>query len=364
MKNDSQIPTENATDEPGALPRALPRYRRAAGREAGPVNGARQKSGQRGAAPQALPQAPPILLTPRDLAVLEDVWHYRFLTTSQLETLRACDPHVPHRFVSRLTLTRRLKLLFHHRYLRRIARPLAKGSREPVYLLDSEGARVLSVIHGEVSAPPPSRLPAPAALDHLLAIGQMRLSLQGATQGGMQGAKGDALQGAKGDALQGAKGAEEYRLLEWLPGERVRFRVTLEEAGRRKQNVSLVPDGGALVRLTGLQPNGFVRHHAFIEVDRGTEPQRTLAAKCRAYAAYWQGGGFARDFQVPVGLGFRVLFVAPTAKRLQTIAKAIASNSGPHQLFRVALQEEITPQRVLQAVWWDVDSGQQVPPFG
>lgn len=304
---------------------SLPRYRRVAG------------------------SAPPMLLTGRDLALLEDVWRYRLLTTSQIETLRFNDPDIENRFVSRLTLTRRLKLLFHHRYLRRISRPLSQGSREPVYVLDSEGARVLSQKHGEVAAPPPSRLPAAAALDHLLAIGQMRLSLAVANPPINSSAKDYEF--------------KEYSLLEWLAGSKVRFRVVLEETGRRKQAVSIVPDGCALVRQSGLEPNGFVRHYAFIEVDRGTEPQRTIAAKCRAYLAYWQSGGFARDFSVPVGLGFRVLFVAPTGKRQRTIEKAIAGALAPHQLFRVALEEDITPQRVLQAVWQDVDSGQKVPPF-
>lgn len=274
-----------------------------------------------------------MLLTPRDLALLEDVWRYRFLTTSQIEALRAADSQEEHRFVSRLTLTRRLKLLFHHRYLRRIARPLAQGSREPVYVLDGAGARALSRLHGDVSASPPSRLPAPAALDHLLAIGQMRLSLTVAA-------------GRGGGAL-----------LEWLPGEKARFRVTLEESGRRKEGVSIVPDGCAIVRLRGL------RHHAFVEMDQGTEPQRTLAAKGRAYLAYWESGGFAADFGVPVGLGFRVLFVAPTPKRAQTVLKAIGTLRGPRQLFRVALAEEITPRRVLAAIWLDGATGQPAGPF-
>jgi hypothetical protein len=274
-----------------------------------------------------------MLLTPRDLALLEDVWRFRFLTTSQLETLRAADARTEHRFVSRLTLTRRLKLLFHHRYLRRIARPLAQGSREPVYVLDGAGAQALSCRHGEVSASPPSRLPAPAALDHLLAIGQTRLSFLVAA--------------GRGDPA----------LLEWLPGEQARFRVTLEEAGRHRQGVSIVPDGCAIVRLRGL------RHHAFIEVDQGTEPQRTLAAKGRAYLAYWESGGFAADFNVPVGLGFRVLLVAPTPKRAHTILKAIGSLRGPRQLFRVALAAAITPRRVLTAVWLDGATGQPAGPF-
>lgn len=278
-----------------------------------------------------------MLLTPRDLAVLEDVWRFRLLTTSQIEILRAADSKEANRFISRLTLTRRLKLLFHHRYLRRIARPLAQGSREPIYVLDGEGARALSRLHGdlhgEVSARPPSRLPAPAALDHLLSIGQMRLS------------------------LQVAQIRSDYALLEWLAGEKARFRVLLEEAGHRKQAVSIVPDGCALVRLNGL------RHHAFVEMDRGTEPQRTLAAKGKAYLAYWESGGFARDFNVPVGLGFRVLFVAPTPKRAQTILKAVSTLNGPRQLFRIALEEEITPQRVLGMVWLDGATGQWATPF-
>lgn len=323
MKNESPTLSGNATgapcpEQPRALPGALPRYRRTA---------AEQR------------QAPPILVTPRDLALLEDVWQFRFLTTSQIETLRAGDSKEANRFISRLTLTRRLKLLFHHRYLRRIARPLAQGSREPVYLLDSEGARALSLLHGEVSASPPSRLPAQAALDHLLAIGQMRLSLLVA------------------ESLSASRSQSDYALLEWLAGEKARFRVTLEDAGRRKQGVTIVPDGCAIVR------DGGFRHHAFIEVDRGTEPQRTLAGKGRAYLAYWESGGFARDFHVPVGLGFRVLFAAPTPRRAQTILKAISSLNGPRQFFRIALAEEVTPGRVLAAVWLDGATGQSATPF-
>jgi hypothetical protein len=308
---------ENDKDKGSAGERPLPRYRRAQ-------------------------SAPAMLLTARDLAVLEDVWRFRFLTTSQIETLRAYDRQEERRFVSRLTLTRRLKLLFHHRYLRRLARPLAEGSREPVYVLDAEGARLLSLRHGEVKACPPSRLPRLVALDHLLDIVQMRLSLEA----GVQRETGARQENGSG-----------MPTVEWLAGERVRFRVGLEEMGRRKQAVSIVPDGAAIVRLGG------TRHYAFIEVDRGTEPQRTLAAKGRAYLAYWEGGGFAQDFSVPRGLGFRVLFVVPTARRAQLILKAIGGLSGPRQLFRVTLTEHITPGCVLGTVWWDGESGRHVTPF-
>jgi hypothetical protein len=302
--------TVTGEDDHETVARALPRYRRVAD------------------------QTPPMLLTARDRAIVGDVWHFRFLTTSQIATLRSHDPAAERRFVSRLTLTRRLKLLYHHRYLRRIPRPLAQGSREPVYVLDAEGARLLSLRHGEVTACPPSRLPRASALDHLLDIVQMRLSLTVARY----------------------LIPDDFRLREWRPGEKARFRVTVEEAGRRKSAVSIVPDGAATMRWHGLL------QYAFVEMDRGTEPQRTIVAKARAYLAYWECGGFAADFTVQPGLGFRVFFVAPSARRAQMILKALG---GLHdsRLFRITTLAEITPERVLEAVWWDGESGEQVRPF-
>jgi hypothetical protein len=224
-----------------------------------------------------------------------------------------------------------------------LARPLAQGSHEPVYVLDHGGARLLSLTHGEVQARPPSRLPKAAALDHLLEVVAVRVALSvPPPQAGVQ-------------------------LLEWLPGENVRFRAVVEAPGQRRQSVSLIPDAGMVVRTqaNGTQVGGtggqgsapWQRHYAFLEVDRGTEAARHLAAKVRAYAAYWSSGGFAQDFSVPRGLGFWVLLVAPTAKRAQTILKAIAAVEGPRVMFRIALAEDITPGRISEAVWQDGATG-------
>ena len=274
--------------------------------------------------------APEIVLVSRDLALLEDVWRYGVLSTSQIEALRLGDPDPAHRFVSRFTLTRRLKLLFHNRYLRRLPRAIPKGSLEPVYVLDAEGARTLSLHHGEVSAKAPSRLPKSAALDHLLGIAQVRLSL------------------SLPDRSDGTPACE---LAEWLPGDRVRFRVAMEGVGQRRQTVSVVPDGGAIIRAGGR------RHYAFIEVDRSSEPQRTLTAKCRSYSAYWSSGGFAADWSVPRGMGFWVLFVVPSARRLETVLKAIAAAGGPRMMFKAALETDVRPGRIGEAVWLDGQSG-------
>lgn len=279
-------------------------------------------------APEA---APPLVITPRDEVLLHDVWRFGLLTTSQIESLRAGDPDPALRFVSRLTLTRRLKLLFHHRYLRRLCRPLSQGSLEMVYVLDHGGARLLSLRHGEVSARSPSRLPKASALDHLLETVQVRVALT-------------ALSQQRQDAQAQAKGLE---LLEWLPGEKARFRAPVEAPGQRRQVVSIVPDAALVVKV------GLYRHYAFLEVDRGTEAARVLAGKAAAYAAYWKDGGFARDFGVPPQMGFWVLLVAPTPKRAQTILKAVAGVGELRLLFRVALREEMTPGRIGEAVWQD-----------
>jgi hypothetical protein len=176
------------------------------------------------------------------------------------------------------------------------------------------------------------------ALDHLLGIGQVRLSLEAAAQS------------APGKRLG-------FSLVEWLPGERVRFRVAVEETGQRKVLVSIIPDGAAIVKL------GSHRHYSFIEMDRGTEPLRTITGKAKAYRAYWKSGGFAADFSVPAGMGFRVLFIAPSKRRAETILKAVQGVPEPRQLFRVAMEEDVTPDRVTGTVWIDGASGKLVSPF-
>jgi hypothetical protein len=305
---------------PAALskpPKALPRYRRA---------------------PE---QAPPITLTRRDICLLEDIWRFGLLTTSHIETLRQADDKPELRFASRLTLTRRLKLLFHHRYVRRLPRPLAAGSQEPVYVLDHNGARVLSLQHGQVTAKAPSRLPKTAALDHLLEVVQFRVAITALPSLSLSSTASTATAGT-GDGA---------RLQDWLPGDKVRFRVPVEAPGERRQIVSIVPDAGLVVRSSGM------RHYYFLEVDRGTEAGRILTAKGVAYASYWKSGGFARDFGVPAGMGFRVLLVAPTPVRAQTITKALQPLGDLRVLFRIALASDITPQKVGSAIWMDVKTG-------
>jgi hypothetical protein len=276
------------------------------------------------------PSAPRCLLQERDVALLEDLWRYRCLTTSQLELLRGSDPDPSLRFVSRLTLTRRLKLLFHGKYVRRLARPSIAGMQEPVYLLDSEGAKILSRRHGEVAARAPSQLPKLVALEHILAINQFRASLTAAA-----------------DMARDA--AVRFEFLDWQVSNGAKFSVTLTADSKKPmpRKVALIPDGQFAIKT------GDLKLFYFLEVDLGSEVSRILTEKCRAYYAFWQSGGFGTEYSVAANVGFRVLFVAPTAKRADTILSAIRKLDVGRNMFWVALQEEIAPDMLTRPIWRD-----------
>lgn len=279
---------------------------------------------------------PGLLLQERDLALLEDVWRFRWLTTSQLEQLRSSDPDPARRFTSRLPLTRRLKLLFHHGYLSRLARPRAQGSLEPVYLLDRAGARALRSRFEEAVARPPSQHPKAAALEHLLLINQVRVSLTAACHLSQNVVE-------SGGEIR-VESAVEFVV--WEPSSRVKFAVTMGRVGERERRVTLIPDGFCTLKINGQ------RLFFFVEADRDTEPKKTLIDKCRTYYRYWQSGGFAHDFGVPPQIGFRVLFVVSTPKRAQTLLSGLEQLSAGRGLFWVTTADQVMPDRILQPVWW------------
>jgi hypothetical protein len=300
---------------------SLPRYRRATGEVA-----------------SALPR---LLLQERDFAVLHDIARYRLLTTSQIEILRQADTHHAVRFPSRLTLTRRLKLLFHHGYVGRIARPLAQGSLEPVYLLDGLGVKALQRHlfdqgRDETSIKPKTALPKSVALEHLLAVNQFRLSLEVACVATLFGDE-----------------SRRVELAQWRGGDAVKFAVSVAVPGERTQTVRLIPDGFFALRTRGQ------RLFYFLEVDRGTESLPVLGAKCRAYYAYWQSGGFGRDFSLSAQVAFRVVFVLHSQRRLEAMGKVVRGLPNGQRMFWLTTDDEIVPHRVLEPVFHEAGSAQR-----
>ena len=293
----------------------LPRFKRAAG--------------------DAFHALPRLLLQERDLAILSDLARYRLLNTSQIETLRASDENIVLRFSSRLTLTRRLKLMFHHGYVQRIARPLAQGSLEPIYVLDSLGVKALQRQRDEEIKAKTS-LPKAVALEHLLSVNQFRLSLEVACKSTIYGSDESRVE-----------------LAGWQSGDAVKFAVPLAIKGERTQTVRLIPDGFFALRSRGQ------RLFYFVEADRGTESLPVLLAKCRAYYAYWQSGGFGQDFSLSPQVGFRVLFVLHSSRRLETMRKTAAALLSGQRMFWMTTEDEISPHRVLEPVFRETGSEQK-----
>lgn len=280
-----------------------------------------------------------VMVQQRDVMLLEDLWKFRCLTTSQLQLLRESDMDSSLRFVSRLTLTRRLKLLFHGGYVRRLARPCSSGSREPVYLLDKEGARVLTCRHGEVAVSPPSRLPSLTALDHLLAINQVHISLLAACSNMAKA------------SVQQESVPLPAQLVEWQDSETARFTASLVTTSRKEttiRKVTLLPDGFFVLKM----PKATLFY--FLEVDRGTEISRIIAEKCRAYYAHWKEGGFGEKRQIPGNVGFRVLLIAPSIKRAASMANAINKLPAGRAMFWLTEEENILAERILSPVWRSV----------
>lgn len=276
---------------------------------------------------------PRLLLQERDCAILQDVARYRLLTTSQIETLRTSDSEHDLRFPSRLTLTRRLKLLFHHGYVGRIARPLSQGSLEPVYVLDKAGVKALQRHFGEAAVKVKTSPPKSLALEHLLAVNGFRVSLEVACA-----------------ATAYRDETSRVELAQWQGGDAVKFAVSLAARGERTQTVRLIPDGFFALRSRGQ------RLFYFLEVDRGTESLPVLVAKCRAYYAYWQSGGFGRDFTLSPQVAFRVLFVLHSTRRLESMNRAVAALPHGQKMLWMTIEGQVTPGRVLEPVFKEAGS--------
>lgn len=237
-------------------------------------------------------------LSERDLQILGSVSQHRFLSSRQIEALHFEDhasataaARVARRVLARLTDERVIK-----RLQRRVGGVRA-GSASYVYAVGPVGARLL----GE-----PKRVTEPSELflDHTLAIGDVRVALQVASDAGR------------------------LDLVE----------LEVEPACWRR----FVGPGGArdIVRpdLFALTAHGDFEDAWFIEVDRGTESPAALARKCHAYDRYWRSG---RE-QAAHGAFPLVLWVAPDAKRAERIERVIrGSHSLKRELFRVTTTEQL-----------------------
>lgn len=290
---------------------------------------------------------PAVRLTERDIAIIQAVYEYRALTTTQIQRLlfpvRAKAQSEQGR---RVVAQQRLKLLYHNEYLTRDERPtrLSEGRQALVYFLDKKGAQLLAtylkIEPTELDWRPRDNVAGAGwlFLDHLLHTNDVRLGLTAAIQ------------------------ASGCRVTRWIDDRSLRRRemkeyVTLKTDVGADEKVAIVPDG-----FFSLVQGEKVFHH-FVEVDLATvvglsskSGRRDWARKVRAYLAYHQSGQYKARYGAQE---FRVLTVTTGTGRLENL-RAITEEAGGKNRFWFTTFEQLADLHLLSEQIWSV-AGQHEP---
>jgi len=225
--------------------------------------------------------AVPHVLTDRDMAIVAAVAEYRLLSRSQIQRLLGFGT------VTRVNF--RLQKLFHHGYLARHFLPTLKGSSQAVYALDRLGLPVAAERLGKdvTDLWRPKDKVNPFFLAHELAVSNVRIAFELA-----------------------ARAHDGHQLLTWLSAEEAKDRFFFS---------------GSWHALT---PDAFVRYRvgrqvlsAFVEVDRGTMPNRRFKEKVERYFAYDVSGRYTKQYQ---NQRFRVLVTVKSPERLVNLGRTAA----------------------------------------
>ncbi len=261
--------------------------------------------------------AVPHVLTDRDMAVVAAVADYRLLSRSQIQRLLGFG-----------TVTRanfRLQKLFHQGYLARHYLPTLKGSSQAIYTLDRLGLPVAAERLGKDTKDlwRPKALH-PFFLAHQLAVGEVRIAFELA-----------------------ARTHDDHQLLQWLPEEEAYDRFFF--AGHWR---SLTPDAFLRYRV------GKQVLSAFVEVDRGTMPNRRFKEKVERYFAYDVSGRYADRYR---GQRFRVLVVAPSQVRQANLMSTAAKVAQRYHWF--ARASELREKGPLASIWEVVARAERGPLF-
>lgn len=125
-----------------------------------------------------------------------------------------------------------------------------------------------------------------------------------------------------------------------IPVEGVRFIRWINFPGALSQSIPLAPDG--YFELEG--PAGV--YPMFLELDRGTEPQKVWSRKIQLYLQLATSGEFERMFHRP---RFRVLVVAESERRLMQIRRTITLQV--HKVFWLTTLNAINHDGLFSVHW-------------
>jgi len=257
-------------------------------------------------------------MTERDLAIVEAVYHFRVLTTQQLQTLFFPSLHQAYA---------RLSQLYHHGYLERVFLGVhADKMNTPIlYVLDRRGMEALQAERGiDVQWGKRSKDISTQFLEHTIAINTVRIAV------------------AKTCAID-----EQFVLLEWRGENDLKAdydRVTIRRDDGRMQSVSLIPDSYFVLET----PRG--KAAFFLELDRGTMTTKRFKTKILAYQVYYESGAYQRRFQTK---SLRVLTVTTSHARLENL-KRVTEEAGGKLRFWFSTLTHMLPEHVLTAPIWEL----------
>jgi len=276
---------------------------------------------------------PGIVLTNRDVSILEAVYNYRALTTPQVAALLFSP-------TTRTWCTYRLQLLFHHGYLFRAEQPqIPSEARKPfVYWLDRKGAEELATSRAcnvkDLNWDRSERKVRYYFLEHLLAINDIRI------------------------AITTSATAHNVTLEAWYD-ERTLKRthkqdpITLTSSTGEKQTTTLIPDGYFLLDTETR------RYHRFLEIDRATETgkaqgdlKRDWARKIVCYLEYYRAGRFQARYH---SQGMVVLTITTSEKRLANLKRITEEIGGRERFWFTTFARLTQPDtNILTSPIWDI----------
>lgn len=275
------------------------------------------------------PEQSPMVLQKRDIRILETLYDYRFLTTSQIAKL-----HFGHKSKA----LRRLRQLNDNGFVARIFRPVVTGSAEVIYCLDNYGVSVLAqhlgIDRAEIDWSRRSFMRLKSLfLDHALEVNRFRVAMCLAIQ--------------KDPNLN---------LLFWKYDNELQ---TKDKRGILISDKVIDPDDST--RKIRVTPDSFFgistpkgRAYFFLEADLGTEDSLQFKKKMQGYLRYYTDGHYQSKYGYKA---FRVL-TTTTTKRLPNLIRITQEGVIDKRLqamFYFTDREYIVPEGVLNRIWRSVD---------
>jgi hypothetical protein len=272
-------------------------------------------------------------LTDRDVALLNSMAEYRYLSVSQIIRLH---------FPSQQTANRRLRFLTGSSYLDAFQVP---GISERIICLGKKGKKLLTnnvpyLLTGH------KRPHDYHFLRHFMEISDFRINLE---------------QSCSDSDVEMHMFIPEFRTInEKGLSLRSYLKDEVVDPLNNSREISHTPDGAFILIKNAIAAL------FFLEVDRGTEvighPDKGVLKAIRFYLAYLESGKyqrFAQQLKVTEFKGFRALWVIPTVKRIDNIKKVVtdlyATSSKGKQFVWLADKKELDNRSVLTIRWHSAD---------